>query len=466
VTHSADDEVIEICRDLIRIDTTNPGDNSGPGERVAAEYVAGLLADAGLEPTILESAPKRASVVTRVVGTDPSRPALMIHGHLDVVPANAADWKVDPFSGEIAEDCLWGRGAVDMKDMDAITLAVIRRRLREGRRPPRDIVLTFTADEEAGGPMGARWLSRNHQELFEGVTEAISEVGGFSVTVGDQRMYVLQAAEKGLAWMRLTAEGTAGHGSMIQPDNAVTRMAEAVARLGTHQWPLRLTTPVLMFLQAAADALGIPFDPEDPEPVLARIGPMRRMMAAVTRNTLNPSRLQAGYKVNVVPQSATAEVDGRFIPGYEAEFFAEVDRLLGEGITREFINYDIAVETSPDGDLYDAMIDALLTEDPQASVVPYTMSGGTDAKSFSTLGIRCFGFSPLKLPPEMDFSGMFHGVDERVPLDGLRFGVRVLDRFLDNVLPGQLTETASARALLREIVDGRTSCGVTVTHCT
>jgi acetylornithine deacetylase/succinyl-diaminopimelate desuccinylase-like protein len=193
---------------------------------------------------------------------------------------------------------------------------------------------------------------------------------------------------------------------------------------------------------------------------------MRRMIAAVTRNTLNPSRLQAGYKVNVVPQSATAEVDGRFIPGYEAEFFAEVDRLLGEGITREFINYDIAVETSPDGDLYDAMIDALLTEDPQANVVPYTMSGGTDAKSFSTLGIRCFGFSPLKLPPEMDFSGMFHGVDERVPLDGLRFGVRVLDRFLDNVLPGQLTETASVRALLREIVDGRTSRGVTVTHCT
>jgi acetylornithine deacetylase/succinyl-diaminopimelate desuccinylase-like protein len=425
-TNSAADEVVDICRDLIRIDTTNPGDNSGPGERVAAEYVAELLTDAGLDPVILESAPKRASVIARVPGIDSERPALMIHGHLDVVAANAADWKVDPFAGEISEDCIWGRGAIDMKDMDAMILSVIRKRLREGRRPPRDVLLVFTADEEAGGPMGARWLVENHAGLFEGVTEAIGEVGGFSVTLNGQRMYVMQTAEKGIAWMRLTAEGTAGHGSMVHPDNAVTKLAEAVGRLGRYDWPLRLIPSMLDFLQAAGEALGVPFDPEDPEPVLSRIGPMRRMIAAATRNTLNPSRLNAGYKVNVVPQSAYAEVDGRFIPGYEEEFLTEIDRLLGGGITREFINHDIAV------DLYQVMTDALLTEDPQARVVPYCMSGGTDAKSFSKLGIRCFGFSPLKLSPELDFSGMFHGVDERVPIDGLRFGVRVLDRFLDN----------------------------------
>jgi acetylornithine deacetylase/succinyl-diaminopimelate desuccinylase-like protein len=394
--------------------------------------VAELLTDAGLDPVILESAPKRASVIARVPGIDSERPALMIHGHLDVVAANAADWKVDPFAGEISEDCIWGRGAIDMKDMDAMILSVIRKRLREGRRPPRDVLLVFTADEEAGGPMGARWLVENHAGLFEGVTEAIGEVGGFSVTLNGQRMYVMQTAEKGIAWMRLTAEGTAGHGSMVHPDNAVTKLAEAVGRLGRYDWPLRLIPSMLDFLQAAGEALGVPFDPEDPEPVLSRIGPMRRMIAAATRNTLNPSRLNAGYKVNVVPQSAYAEVDGRFIPGYEEEFLTEIDRLLGGGITREFINHDIAVETSPDGDLYQVMTDALLTEDPQARVVPYCMSGGTDAKSFSKLGIRCFGFSPLKLSPELDFSGMFHGVDERVPIDGLRFGVRVLDRFLDN----------------------------------
>jgi len=429
---TAEDEVVDICRDLIRIDTTNPGDHSGPGERQAAELAATLLAGVGLEPVVLESHPRRASVVARVAGEDGSRPALLIHGHLDVVPANAADWRVDPFAGEITDDCLWGRGAVDMKDMDAVVLAVMRQRLREGRCPPRDIVLAFTADEEAGMTWGARWLVQNHADLFEGVSEAIGEVGGFSVYVGDQRMYLLQTAEKGLAWMRLAAEGTAGHGSMLQPDNAVTALAEAVTRIGRHEWPLRLPPSVRAFLGAAADALGIYFDPADPDRVLAKIGPMHRMIAAASRNTVNPTGLRAGYKVNVVPQSATAEIDGRFIPGYEDEFFAEIDRLLGPGVRRDFINHDRAVETAADGDLYEAMSAALVAEDPQARVVPYCMSGGTDAKWFSRLGIRCFGFSPLRLPPDLDFSGMFHGIDERVALDGLRFGVRVLDRFLDH----------------------------------
>ena len=432
MTENAQDEVVDICRDLIRIDTTNPGDNSGPGEREAAEYVAGLLADVGLEPVVLESEPRRASVVARVPGSDSSRPALLIHGHLDVVPAHAADWKVDPFAAELAEGCIWGRGAVDMKDMDAIVLATIGQRMREDRRPPRDILLVFTADEEAGGGYGAKFLVQKHADLFEGVTEAIGEVGGFSVVVGDQRMYVVQTAEKGIAWMRLAAEGTAGHGSMIQPDNAVTALAESVARIGRHEWPLRLRPSVRAFLEAAAQALDVPFDPENPDTVLNRLGPMRRMIAATVRNTVNPTRLQAGYKVNVVPQSANAEIDGRFIPGYEEEFLAQIDQLLAEGVRREFIYHDVAVETTPDGDLYRAMTESLLAEDPGASVVPYCMSGGTDAKWFSKLGIRCFGFSPLKLPPELDFSGMFHGIDERVPVDGLRFGVRVLDRFLDH----------------------------------
>jgi acetylornithine deacetylase/succinyl-diaminopimelate desuccinylase-like protein len=429
---TAEDEVVGICRDLIRIDTTNPGDNSGPGERQAAEHVVALLSDVGLEPVVLESHPKRASVVARIAGEDRTRPALLIHGHLDVVPANAADWRVDPFAGEIADGCLWGRGAVDMKDMDAIVLAVVRQRLREGRRPPRDIVLTFTADEEAGGMWGARWLVENHANLFEGVSEAIGEVGGFSAVVGDQRLYLLQTAEKGMAWMRLTAEGTAGHGAMVHPDNAVTSLAEVVARIGRHEWPVRLTPSVRAFLEAAADALGVEFDPADPETVLGKLGPMYRMIAAVTKNTVNPTGLKAGYKVNVVPQSATADIDGRFVPGYEEEFLAEIDQLLGNGVKRDFIYHDIAVETTPDGELYEAMSAALLAEDPQARVVPYCMFGGTDAKWFSKLGIRCFGFSPLKLPPDLDFSGMFHGIDERVPVDGLRFGARVLDRFLDH----------------------------------
>jgi acetylornithine deacetylase/succinyl-diaminopimelate desuccinylase-like protein len=428
---AAEDEVAVLASDLIRIDTSNPGDHSGPGERAAAEHVAGLLAEAGLEPMLLESHEKRASVVARIEGTNPSRPALLIHGHLDVVPADAADWRVHPLSGEIAEDCVWGRGAVDMKDMDAMILAVLRQRLAEGRRPPRDVVVAFLADEEAGGSWGARWLVDNHAGLFDGVTEAIGEVGGFSVTIGGKRLYLMQTAEKGIAWMRLSAHGKAGHGSMINSDNAVTDIAEAVARIGRYEWPVRETEAAFAFAREACYALGVDFDPKDPAAVLGKLGPIAKMVGATLTNTANPTMLSAGYKVNVVPQVAAAQVDGRFLPGYEDEFFREVDALIGTGAQRENVHYDIAVETGFDGDLVDAMAQALAAEDPGGRMVPYCLSGGTDAKSFSRLGIRCFGFTPLRLPPDLDFAGMFHGVDERVPVPAIQFGVRVLDNFLD-----------------------------------
>jgi acetylornithine deacetylase/succinyl-diaminopimelate desuccinylase-like protein len=428
---TAQDEVAGITSDLIRIDSTNPGDHSGPGERAAAEHVAELLAEVGLESAVFESHPRRTSLVTRIEGQDRARPALLMHGHLDVVPAEPADWRVHPFSGETEDGCVWGRGAVDMKDMDAMMLTVVRQRLREGRRPPRDVVLAFVADEEAGGKWGARWLVDNHPELFEGVTEAIGEVGGFSATIGGRRLYPIQTAEKGIAWMRLTANGTAGHGSMLQPDNAVTELAEAVARIGRHDWPLRLTPAAQGFLDEAATALGIDVERGDYRDLISKLGPISRMVGATVTNTANPSVLSAGYKVNVVPQVATAQVDGRFLPGYEEEFLAEVDGLLGPGMRREFVHHDIAVQTTLDGALADAMTAALLEEDPEGRVVPYCFSAGTDAKSFSRLGIRCFGFSPLRLPADLDFAGMFHGVDERVPVDALRFGVRVLDKFLD-----------------------------------
>ena len=430
---TAEGEVVELCSELIRIDTSNPGDNSGPGEREAAEYVAAKLSEVGIDAQILESHSKRASVVARIEGTDPERDALLIHGHLDVVPAQASDWTRDPFGGEIADDCVWGRGAVDMKDMDAMVLAVVRERMRQGRRPDRDIVLAFLADEEAGGTYGAHWLVDNHRDLFEGCTEAIGEVGGFSLTINDdRRLYLIETAEKGLAWMRLKAEGTAGHGSMVHDDNAVTRLAAAVTRLGEHAFPIRLTKTVRAFLEEVCDEMGVEFDPDDIESTVEKLGPLKRMIGATIRNTLNPTVLDAGYKANVIPQSATAQVDGRFLPGHEEEFFEAVDDLLGEHVSREFVHHDIAVETDFDGPLVAAMAAALKAHDPQARPVPYCLSGGTDAKSFDTLGIRCFGFAPLKLPKNLDFSGMFHGIDERVPLEGLRFGVRVLDHFLDH----------------------------------
>jgi acetylornithine deacetylase/succinyl-diaminopimelate desuccinylase-like protein len=426
LTERVGDEVVELCRDLIRIDSTNPTSN----ERAAAEWMAERLTDAGLEPTLLESEPGRASVVARWAGEDPGREALLVHGHIDVVPADADDWQVDPFAGEIRDDCLWGRGAVDMKDMDAMTLAVVRDWARQGKRPPRDVVLTFLADEEAGGLKGARWLVENHAELFEGCTEAISEVGGFSVTVAGRRLYAIETAEKGIAWLTLVARGRAGHGSMLNDDNAVTTVAEATARLGRHRFPVELTPSVEAFLRELCDALDVAFEPGDVEGVLAKLGPIARMVGATLRHTANPTMLDAGYKHNVIPQRAVAYIDCRFLPGGEERFHEELARVVGPDVAIEMLHTDIAYETTFDGELVDAMKAALNAEDPEGRPVPYCLSGGTDAKHFARLGVRCFGFSPLQLPPDLDFTGMFHGIDERVPLDGLRFGTRTLSRFL------------------------------------
>ncbi|MCU1593002.1 MAG: hypothetical protein JWO12_394 [Frankiales bacterium] len=427
------DEAVEILRDLIRFESVNDGTGQGKGEREAAEYVAEKLSEVGLEAHVFEAARNRTSVVARIEGEDSSRGALLIHGHLDVVPAQPKDWTYDPFAAEVADGCVWGRGAVDMLDMDAMTLAVVRDRIRTGRKPPRDVVLAFVADEEAGGVFGAQWLVENQPQLFEGCTEAISEVGGFSLSVNDDlRLYLIETAQKGMAWMRLTASGTAGHGSMINDDNAVTRLCEAVARVGAHQFPVHVTKTVRAFLDEIGEAFGLELDPSDMEGVVAQLGPMARIIGATLRNTANPTMLDAGYKHNVIPGTAHAMIDGRFLPGFEKEWEEEIDAVLGEGITREYVHYDIALETEFEGALVDAMSNALKAEDPGARAVPYTLSGGTDAKSFSRLGMRCFGFSPLKLPAGLDFSGMFHGVDERVPVDALAFGTRVLDRFLDS----------------------------------
>lgn len=424
------DEVIDICRDLIRIDTSNYGDSSGPGERKAAEYVAALLEEVGLATTVLESEPGRANVVTRLTGENPDRPALLLHGHLDVVPAQAGDWRVDPFAAEVADECVWGRGAVDMKDMDAMILAAVRGLARSGRRPPRDLIVAFVADEEAGGTYGARWLVDHHRDLFEGASEAVSEVGGFSVEVAGRRAYLLQTAEKGIAWLRLVASGRAGHGSQINDDNAVTRLCAAVARIGTYSWPVHVTPTVRDFLAGIEEITGVPLPADDPDALVATLGTTARFVGATLQNTANPSVLDAGYKQNVIPGSASALLDCRFLPGFEDELRTTIAQLAGDGVRVEDVHRGVSLEAPFSGALVEAMTAALHAEDPGAAVLPYCLSGGTDNKSFSDLGMTGYGFAPLRLPPDLDFAGMFHGVDERVPLESLRFGVRVLNRFL------------------------------------
>src|SRR6266511_1497248 len=409
-------EVVELCQRLLRIDTTNTGDaDTSAGERVAAELVAELLDEVGLTAQIRESAPGRTSVVARFPGADP------------------AEWRVHPFSGELRDGYLWGRGAVDMKDFDAMVLAVVRQWRREGRVPPRDLVLAFLADEEAGSGYGAHFLVDEHPDLFDGATEAIGEVGGFSYTVHpDLRLYLIETAQKGLDWLRLHAVGRAGHGSMINDDNAVTALCEAVARLGRHRFPVVVTPTVRAFLGHISEALGIELDPEDPEAAIAKLGPIAAIVGATIRNTANPTRLSAGYKDNVIPGRASATIDCRTLPGHQDELLSQLREVIGPDIEVEYVQRQPGLETTFDGPLVDAMAAALRHADPGARAVPYMLSGGTDAKGLSRLGIRCFGFAPLRLPPELDFAALFHGVDERVPVDGLQFGVRVLDRFLSS----------------------------------
>ncbi|WP_166872283.1 MULTISPECIES: M20/M25/M40 family metallo-hydrolase [unclassified Salinibacterium] len=432
-THAdALDSTALIARDLIRFDTTNFGEGRSNGETDAAEYVAAHLEALGLTAELIDSEPGRTSVITRVPGADSAKPALVLHGHLDVVPADPANWSVDPFAGEIRDGMLWGRGAVDMKNMDAMMITALQEILGSGRQPARDLVVAFFADEEAGGVLGSAHLVKTRPELFAGATEAISEVGGYSITLAGKRAYLLQTGEKSLLWIKLVARGTAAHGSRVIRDNAVTKLAEAVATLGRRDWPIRLTDTTTELLAELARILGVDPQTAGPDELVLATGTAAGFIQASLRTTTNPTGLTAGYKHNVIPDRAEALIDIRTLPGEEDSVLAEVQELLGPEIEIVVMHRDIGLETSFDGPLVDAVKSTLELHDPGAPVLPYLLSGGTDNKALSLLGIKGYGFAPLRLPADVDFPAMFHGVDERVPLDALSFGRRVLTDLLLN----------------------------------
>ncbi|APX31775.1 hypothetical protein BH708_02515 [Brachybacterium sp. P6-10-X1] len=424
----AQDEVVDLCRTLVRFDTSNPTSN----ELEAARWVKDQLEDAGLDAELMESLPGRASVVSRVAGADPSRGALLLHAHLDVVPADASEWTHPPFGGVIDDGFLWGRGAIDMKDTVAVYLAVARHLGRTGVKPPRDLVFLFIADEEGGGSHGSKYLVQHRPDIFDGVTEAIGEGGGFSFPIDtDRRLYPIENAQRGQAWLRLTATGRAGHGSSPNAENAVTRIADAISTIGHHRFSYHLVDSVWGLADEYSRLRGMEFDPEDVGGSLHRLGPKgHELLDVIVRNSANPTMTEAGYQINVIPGRATAAIDGRFLPGQEEAFLEEIDSLLPEGVTREFVHRDVAMETPFEGKLVEAMQAAILAEDPGSSTSSYCNPGGTDAKAFADLDIRCFGFKALRLPHDLDYVRLFHGVDERVPLDGLTFGVRVVGRLV------------------------------------
>lgn len=430
---SIESEAIRICQELIRIPSVNFGEGRGD-EAAVANYIVKLLADVGIAAKIYEAAPKRCNVIARIKGSNSQLPGLVVHGHIDVVPANADEWSVDPFGGEIKDGMIWGRGAVDMKNMDAMILAIVCDWAKRGYQPERDIVLAFFADEEAGMTYGSRFMVAQHPEVFADCNEAISEVGGFSVTVADgKRLYFVEAAQKGIHWMKLTATGRAGHGSMMNDENAITQLSEIVSRIGNYEWPQRYTQTVKDLFKEVARVTGKVYDERDLRPLLKEIGSTARMIGATLQNTANPTMLDAGYKANVIPGSASAVIDGRFLPGYEAELNETIQAIVGANISIETISHDIALQVDFNAPLVEKMKQSLITHDPEAIPVPYLMSGGTDNKALSELGIVGYGFSPLKLPADLDFMSLFHGVDERVPIEGLKFGVRVLADFLESV---------------------------------
>lgn len=421
-----------IAQELIRFDTTNFGEGRSNGETDAAEYLGEHLTAMGLAPRFFDAATGRTSVIARVKGRDPSKPALVVHGHTDVVPADPTNWSVDPFGGIIRDGMLWGRGAVDMKNMDAMIITALQDILGAGKRPARDLVVAFFSDEENGGVFGSHYIVDEHPELFEGATEAISEVGGYSVHLGGQRSYLLQTGEKALVWIKLVARGTAAHGSRVISDNAVTKLAEAVVALGRRDWPIHLTATTEHLLAELASIMGVDPEKVGPDELVLSTGTAAGFIQASLRTTSNPTLLSAGYKHNVIPDRAEALVDIRTLAGEEDAVLAEVRDLVGPDIEIVVMHRDIGLENSFNGPLVDAMVATLGRHDPGAPVLPYLLSGGTDNKALAKLGITGYGFAPLQLPPELDFPAMFHGVDERVPLDALVFGRRVLGDLLLN----------------------------------
>ena len=444
------DACVEHLRALIRIPSVNPPDG-GPdvaagrdprgGETAAARYCAEVLGAEGIAAEVIEITPGRGSCVARIPASGPAtEPPLILLSHVDVVPVDAEAWSRDPFGGELVDGVVWGRGAVDMKNMVAMELGVMLALARSGAELRRDVIFTAVADEEAGGEHGARGLVEQRPELFSDAdgrpaAAALNEVGGYSITLGGRRHYTIQVAEKGIAWTRLRTVGTPGHGSMPHADNAAIKLAAAVTALAADQ--ARRPTRVLPLVAGFLEALGLgevaalaESDPARASTLMAErvVDPVtRRSLDAMLRDTVTPNVLRAGKKVNVIAGAGEAEVDVRTLPGTDqAALLAHLQEVVGDDASVEAVVVLPPVEWPADAEIVGLMHDALRSADPEAASVPMMITPGTDAKALATLGIPCYGFAPLRLEPEVPFLSLFHGHDERVPVSALAFGLPVL----------------------------------------
>jgi len=399
------EEALDCLRAVVRLDTTNPPGN----ERIAADYLADALGAHGVESVIRESAPTRANLVARLKGTDSSAGALLLSSHTDVVPVERSGWTREPFSGEIADGCLWGRGSIDMKSKCAMDLVMMTAMKRVGAKPNRDVIMAAVADEEAGSDFGAKFLVERHPELVR-AGYVLNEVGGFTVHLMNKRFYPIQVAEKGFVTIKMKVTAMPGHGSMPRTDTAISRMSELITRI-VHT-PMR--KKVSPFMRQTLEEMGVPV--ESPGP----------LFAPMLSNTVSPTILRAGYKDNVIPGEATIVLDGRTLPGEDPEsLMAELRQIVGPEPTFELLKTAPPAETSPDTPLFELIKKTVEAADPGARAIPWMIPGATDSKFYSKLGAACYGFSPVKLDPHMPFGSLYHGNDERLPIEGFYWGLKV-----------------------------------------
>ncbi|MGI8998240.1 MAG: M20/M25/M40 family metallo-hydrolase [Candidatus Limnocylindria bacterium] len=444
------DACVEHLRGLIRIPSVNPPDG-GPdvaagrdprgGEAAAARFCADVLAGAGIEAEVIELTPGRGSCVARLPATGSSTdPPLILLSHLDVVPVDAESWSRDPFGGDLVDGAVWGRGAVDMKNMVAMELAVMIALKRSGAELRRDVIFAAVADEEAGGEHGARGLVEQRAELFHDAhgrpaSASLNEVGGYSITLRGHRFYTIQVAEKGIIWTRVRTTGAPGHASMPHADNAAVKLAAAVAALAADQARrgARLTPVVSDFLAAIGLDEVARLAADDPSAASAALATLvddpvtRRSIDAMLRDTVTPTILRSGKKVNVMPGAGEAELDVRTLPGTDqVKLLAHLQEVVGADASIEPVVALPAIHWPADAEIVDLMREALRRAEPEATAVPMMITPGTDAKALAQLGIPCYGFAPLRLEPDFPFLELFHGHDERVPVSALAFGLPVL----------------------------------------
>ncbi|MEQ1501430.1 MAG: M20/M25/M40 family metallo-hydrolase [Myxococcota bacterium] len=433
---AAGDAALDLFRALLRIDTTNAPDRA-VAELPAATLLADRFAAAGLEPEVLESAPGRGNVVVRIPGSGTGGPPILLSGHLDVVPADPATWSRAPFGGEVHDGWLWGRGAIDMKNMVAMSATVVELLARSGATLTRDLIFAGVADEEAGCDAGSTWLVDHHPDKVR-AEYAISEIGGFTLHSGGKRFYPIQVAEKGICWLTITARGTPGHGSLPNRDNPIPKLARAMTRLAERRLPVHVTPVVDGQIRTLAANQSAPnswvlrglLNPALCDHLLDHVFPDPSLAAtfdAALHNTANPTVVRAGDKINQVPGSASLQVDGRLLPGQSTDdFVREIRAVIGPDYEIHVDKALPAVETSWDDPIAARITEVIRRHDPDGIVVRTMIPGFTDAKAYSRLGSKCWGFSPVKLPPGVAFSAMFHGNDERIPVDGFRWGLGAL----------------------------------------